>query len=753
MSSSTFFIEIKGRVQGVGFRPFIYRLAKEKGFGGWVMNDNTGVKIKINAEHHDVMRFTDTIRNTAPEVAEIKSIDVVQTEAEAFFDFQIRKSKNHSQRITEISPDIAICKDCLQDLKTQTHRINYPLINCTNCGPRFSIIKEIPYDRHQTTMHHFQMCNRCKEEYTNILDRRFHAQPVACNHCGPQYELLAEGVKYSNFKNILSKTVSYLNEGKIIALKSTGGYHLVCDALNIHAVETLRQRKLRDAKPFAVMFRDINTLEKYAHLNKNEKTLIQSWIKPIVLLKERKMLAPSVSPGLNTIGAILPYMPFHYLLFEKLNTPALVLTSGNLSDEPIVISEQEAERKLGSIVDAIISYNREIHNRTDDSVSFISNQKKRIIRRSRGYVPNPVSLNLNAENIFATGGELKNTFCLGKDKSAILSPYIGDMKNLETSDFFESTLRRFKKLFRVQPELITCDMHPDYYTTKFAESFGLPLVKIQHHHAHIASVLAEHHIDDKVIGISFDGTGYGLDGKIWGSEFMVCDLNESRRHFHFDYMKLPGGEKAIKEPWRIALWFLNKLKGNSLDTEKYEFLRSVPNDHIEMVLQAIQKGINVPESCGAGRLFDAVSALLNVCTINRYEAEAPMRLEAMIQQGIAEWYPILFEPTIPLDQLIAYILEDMDNRISPEIISAKFHNTIIQLILEGAKRIRSTTGITRVALSGGTFQNRYILEHSENLLEENGFKVFTNLQVPLNDGGISLGQLAIAAKRRILLCV
>jgi len=699
------------------------------------------------------VRFTDTIRNTAPKVADIKSIDVERSEKEAFFDFQIRKSKNHSQRITEISPDIAVCRNCLMDLKTQAHRINYPLINCTNCGPRFSITKEIPYDRLHTTMQHFQMCNRCKEEYTNILDRRFHAQPVACNHCGPQYELLADGIKYSNFKDVLSETVNYLNENKIIALKGTGGYHLVCNALNNHAVESLRQRKLRDAKPFAVMFRDVNILEEYAHLNENEKTLIQSWIKPIVLLKEKKMLAPAVSPGLNTIGAILPYMPFHYLLFEKLNTPAIVLTSGNLSDEPIVISEQEAEKKLGTIVDAIISYNREILNRTDDSVSFVSNQKNRIIRRSRGYVPNSVSLNLNAENIFATGGELKNTLCLGKDNSAILSPYIGDMKNLETSEFFESTLRRFKKLFRVQPELITCDMHPDYFTTKFAESLGLPLMKIQHHHAHIASVLAEHHIDDKVIGISLDGTGYGTDGKIWGSEFMVCDMNEYRRHFHFDYMKLPGGEKAIKEPWRIALWFLNKLKGNSLETKKYEFLRSIPNDHIELVLQAIQKGINVPESCGAGRLFDSVSALLNVCTINRYEAEAPMRLEAIIQQGITDWYPILFESTIPLDQLIAYILEDMDNKLSPGIISAKFHNTIIQLILEGAKRIRSTTGIIKVALSGGIFQNRYILEHTENLLEENGFKVFTNLQVPMNDGGISLGQLAIAAKRRMLSCV
>ncbi len=537
---STFLIQVKGLVQGVGFRPFIYRIAHDLELKGWVENRNDGVIIKVSGTNDDLENFIQTIKSKAPTASNIHSISNDEVVPEKFSDFQIVKSENTSESITDISPDIAVCDACLEDLKKQPHRIDYPFINCTNCGPRFSIIQDLPYDREKTTMDPFVMCDTCKKEYEDVLDRRFHAQPVACKSCGPEYELIIGEKRIHNFDKILDETSCLLEEGKIVAIKGIGGFQIACDAQNEEAVKKLRNRKIREGKPFAVMFSNIATLQEFVYLFPEEKRSIESWRRPIVIVQGKQKLAPSVSVGFKTIGAVMPYMPFHYLLFEKLNIPAIVLTSGNISDEPIVIENEIAEKELTRIADAVLIYNRDIYNRTDDSVAFIVNEKERLIRRSRGYSPEPVNLILNVDGIFAAGAELVNCFCIGKGQQAILSQHIGDLKNLETLEFYSESFERFKKLFRCDPTLVVCDKHPDYLSTRFAQELNIQSTEVQHHHAHIASGMAEHGLDEKVIGVSMDGTGYGDDGHIWGGEFFVCDLAEYDRFSHFEYIPLTG---------------------------------------------------------------------------------------------------------------------------------------------------------------------------------------------------------------------
>ncbi|MCD4729658.1 MAG: carbamoyltransferase HypF, partial [Bacteroidales bacterium] len=520
----TTIIQIKGLVQGVGFRPFIYRIAHQYNLHGWVENRNDGVLIKVNGSKDTLEHFVDDIKIKAPIASNIHSISREEVNFEKFYDFRIVKSENSSAEITDISPDIAVCDACLEDFKKQAHRIDYPFINCTNCGPRFSIIQDLPYDREQTTMDPFVMCETCRKEYDDVLDRRFHAQPVACSVCGPEYELILDNKSIKSFDEILDKTCELLKSGKIIAIKGIGGFQIACDAQNEKAVNNLRNRKIREGKPFAVMFANVESMQEFVYLFPEEKKSVQSWRRPIVIAQEKKKLAANVSVGFKTIGAMLPYMPFHYLLFEKLDLTAIVLTSGNLSDEPIVINNNDAVEKLTRIADAVLIYNREIYNRTDDSVVFSVNEKERLIRRSRGYAPEPVNLNLNADGIFAAGAELVNCFCIGKGKQAILSQHIGDLKNLETLEFYSESFERFKKLFRSNPSLVVFDKHPDYISTRFAKDLNIEQIEVQHHHAHIVSCMAEHNLDEKVIGVSMDGTGYGDDGNIWGGEFFICDL-------------------------------------------------------------------------------------------------------------------------------------------------------------------------------------------------------------------------------------
>lgn len=783
-------IQIKGLVQGVGFRPFIYRTAIKNKISGWVKNRQEGVLIEASGENEKIKSFILGLKNNFPVAAQIQSVQVSDSNKiyENGFQIILSEEQETEKEITQIGSDIAVCPDCLDDLKSQKHRFDYPFINCTNCGPRFSIIRDLPYDRDKTTMDIFEMCPVCKSEYENPADRRFHAQPVTCLNCGPQYKFIPGDFNTEKLDEVLEATTDFIDDGKIVAIKGIGGFFIACDAGNDDVVERLRKYKNREGKPFAVMFKNIETVEQFCFLNNKEKESLASWQRPIVILKSKgEMLNPSVdgqhdedenfdsnsknvtlrkaipmeepfqglnilpknvSNGINTVGALLPYMPFHYLLFEKLKTQTIVFTSGNFSDEPIVISNQKAETELLKICDAVVSYNREIYNRTDDSLLQVINRKQRLMRRSRGFAPNPLYLNLNVDGILATGAELKNTFCLGKENQAIISQHIGDLKDFEAYSFYEKNIKQFQKMFRVKPELIVTDLHPEYLSTKYALDSGLPVIQVQHHHAHIASAMVENGLDEKVIGISFDGTGLGDDGKIWGSEFFVCDLEGHERKLHFEYIPLPGGDLATKEPWRIAVSYLCKVFGREFFDLNLAFLKNIPTEKIEWILKAIENNINCPLSSGSGRLFDAVSALLGLCSYSTFEAEAPMRLENIAAKDEIGKYSFKLTQVIEFSEMFAEIIKDLHNDVSPAIISAKFHNTVSETILEGVKKISVETGLQKVVLSGGTFQNRYLLERTENRLMELGFEVFSNCLIPCNDGGISLGQLVIAARRR-----
>ncbi|MFH0864645.1 MAG: carbamoyltransferase HypF [Bacteroidota bacterium] len=745
----TYIITVKGLVQGVGFRPFVYKAVAGLGLTGSVENRNNGVFIKVNGSEETIKILIEKLKLSAPSASAIESIEIAEQVYEDFETFSIVKSENVSEEVTEISPDIAVCDECLYDLKNQKHRIDYPFINCTNCGPRFTIIEDLPYDREKTTMSKFIMCETCKDEYINVLDRRFHAQPVACNNCGPVYELHVNENIISDFAEILNTAATFIDDGLVLAMKGLGGFHLACDALNDTAVKRLRKFKNRESKPLAVMFRNLLSIKEYAEISVEGEIAITSWRRPIVLLKEKseKKIPESVSNALGTIGAMLPYMPFHYLLFKKLKTDAIVLTSGNISEEPIIIDNIEAKEKLSPISDALLIYNRGIYNRTDDSVIFIANEKERIIRRSRGYVPNPVRLGFNAEGIFAAGAELKNCFCFGKGNQAILSQHIGDLKNLESYEFYKETVNQFKKLFRVKPILAVGDMHPDYLSTRYVNEMDVPKMFVQHHHAHVASCMAEHGLNEKVIGVSFDGTGYGDDGNIWGGEFFICDFKEYERISHFEYVPIPGGDRVSEEPWRMAVSYLYKVYGKNFQTLNLPFLKNISEKKNSLLIQAIDKKLNCPLTSSAGRLFDAVAAITGICVNNGFEAEAPMRLESIIDEKIPEKYPYEIGDTICFDQTINNIVDDVLNNVEQPVISAKFHNTIIDVVISVVCHVGTKSGIDKAVLSGGVFQNRYLLAKTEEGLKEKNFNVYTHIKVPSNDGGLSLGQLAIAVAK------
>ncbi len=751
-TTETIKVKIRGLVQGVGIRPFIYRLAKKHNIKGSVENNNEGVIIIAKAYLSALHSFLDDIANLAPEAAEIKEITSHSVQCKTSDDFIIKKSSDSSAEVTEVSPDIAVCIDCLEDMQNQEHRKHYPLINCTNCGPRFTIIRALPYDRPNTTMKDFPLCPRCQKEYNNILDRRFHAQPVACHHCGPHYTMHVNGKQLQDIDNILEKTATFLREGKIIAIKGLGGFHLACQASDDSAAEKLRTVKSREGKPFACMFPSLENIEEIAYLSTKERKLIASAKRPVVLLNLKKPLFYAATRGLNSIGIMLPYMPFHHMLMDTLQKP-IVLTSGNISDEPIIIDNKQALKTFSPQTDAVITYNRDIHNRTDDSVCFISNNKSRIIRRSRSFSPSPISLPFNTEGILACGAELKNTFCIGKNTQAIISQHIGDLKNLETFEFYKESIERHRQLFRFVPCLLAHDLHPDYLSTKHAINSEIENTGIQHHHAHIASVMAEHLLDKKVIGISFDGTGYGTDGNIWGSEYFVCDATDFKRRFHFEYMPMPGGDLAAKEIWRMGASYVYRFLGEELFDLDIPFVQNLDKAKLRLILEMIDKNINSPLSAGCGRLFDAVAAIMNCCQNNTYEAEAPMILQSHIDSDITDNYPLEFRKNIISWQaMLAALIKDIQNKKTLAEMSTKFHNSIISAIFEGAKIMRKEENIRDVILSGGSFQNPYILENTEKKLTEAGFNVYSNSLCPTNDGGISLGQLYITAKRRSL-CV
>ncbi|MDM8001578.1 MAG: carbamoyltransferase HypF [Bacteroidota bacterium] len=748
-------IIVRGLVQGVGFRPFIRKLAMKHHLNGEVMNRSDGVRIILRCDLSEVLRFIEDIRAFAPPAANIRSVDYSPSAVGSFSEFTIIPSQDDGVTITDISPDIAVCEECLSDLVNDPRRIDYPFVNCTNCGPRFTIVRGLPYDRSATTMAPFEMCGSCAGEYGDADDRRYHAQPVACNTCGPAYTLTADGKEIKEITAILREMSDRLAAGESVAVKSVGGYNLMCDALNEEAVAKMRRRKQRDMKPFAVMFRDIESLREYCLTDEEEEALLLSWRRPILILRQRKPLAPSVSSGLNTNGAMLPYMPVHHMLFRVLHTPVVVLTSGNLSEEPIIISDSGALRDLMPITGCVAGYNREIYNRADDSVARVCAGKSVLIRRSRGYAPAPVYLVSDAEGIFAAGAEQKSTFCIGRGTSAIMSQYIGDVKNVSTFDYYCETYRRFSSLFRFEPSAVTCDMHPDYLPTRFAEEMAadkdLSLIKVQHHHAHAVSVMAENGLTGRVIGVVMDGTGYGTDGNTWGSEFMIADAAGFERYTHFEYFMMPGGDMAVSEPWRMALSCLFSCFGSDFDLASINLFREIDPVRLTTVREMLAHNINSPLTCGAGRIFDAVSALLGLCARSSFDSEAPMRLESAVSSGTDEFYPFTLNGTVCLGDTFRELVSDIMHR-EVSHAAAKFHNTIAQVILDVCLKMRNDTGLSNVVISGGVFQNRYLLEKSLYLLSINRFRVYTNQQVPPNDGGISLGQLMVAAERRRL-CV
>ena len=769
-TSKALLITVTGLVQGVGFRPFIYRMAKKYDLAGWVKNTNENVLLRIQGTEESVDGFLRSLRNEAPPASAIDEVTVEPADLQESENFIILESHNVSEDITGISPDIAVCADCLEDMDREGNRKDYAFVNCTNCGPRFTIIKDLPYDRAMTTMQAFEMCADCGNEYSDIHDRRFHAQPVACNVCGPQYEMIQKGKKISrDIHEIIVRCAELLENDGILAVKGLGGMHLACNPFSNKVVLKLRKIKYREGKPFALMFRDLNSIMPYAVVESEEEKSLISWQRPVVLLRKKLpglrkgnkdkgeisfRISTHVNSGLATIGVMLPYMPFHYLLFRKLRIPAIILTSGNFSNEPIIIENQLAIEQFSPAVDGIILHNRDIENRTDDSVVRVINGQERVFRRSRGYVPTPVSAKADVNGILAFGAELTNCFCVGKGHKAILSQYIGDLKGLETTLFYEQTLRQFTRLFRIKPSLLAIDMHPDYVSSKTGKSFGdLPVISVQHHHAHIASCMAEHGLDEKVIGVAMDGTGYGTDGKIWGAEFLVCDRNDFRRITHFDYIPLPGGDMAVEEPWRMAVSWLYRLSGASFLNMDLPFIRYMDPKKVDLLVKMIEKKINCPEVSSAGRLFDAVAGLLGLCSAAKFPAEGPMRLESIIQNGIKDKYHHKKRGTILFDLTIREIIEDIWHGVDPGRISTKFHNTIISVIFESVKEIREEEKTCKVVLSGGVFQNKYLLAGTESILRENGFRVYSHSAIPTNDGGIALGQLIIAAKRRELKCV
>jgi hydrogenase maturation protein HypF len=745
-------ISIKGIVQGVGFRPFVYNLAKRHRLLGYVLNNTSGVFIDVEGESASINDFIEHIKTQPPPLAAIFEMNSRTAEPIGYDDFVIRRSEDEKEKFVPISPEIATCEECISDIFDPANRIyRYPFTNCTNCGPRFTIVKDIPYDRKFTTMAPFEMCDKCRAEYEDPANRRFHAQPNACPKCGPSLTLLNnEGVKIET-EDVIQTSCRLLKEGKILAIKGLGGYHLACDAMNRQAVKELRSRKFREYKPFALMVKDVETARSLCEVNAEEARLLTGTIRPIVLLRKRPdcPAAEEIAPNQGFHGIMLPYTPLHHILLAESGL-ILVMTSGNISSEPIVYQDKEGMMRLKGIADYYVMHDREIHIRTDDSVSRVWRSEGSVLRRSRGYVPFPLPMSYEfAGRILACGAELKNTFCLTRGNFAFMSHHIGDLENMETFTSFETGIEHFKRIFNIQPTAIAYDLHPEYLSTKYALDLkGLPKFGVQHHHAHIVSCMGDNGIQGRMIGVSFDGTGYGTDGKIWGGEFLVCDEGGFQRAAHFEYMPLPGGEKAIKEPWRMGAGYLYRTYGENMLDLGIKFVRSFDKDKWATVKKMIEKNINTPMTSSAGRLFDAVSALLGVRNEVYYEGQAAIELE-MLADDAAGSYSFELEErgdtqVILIGPLMRRIVSDLESGVSPSTAAAKFHNTMSEIILEVCLRIHKKTGLDRIALSGGVFQNMRLLDKTHDLLSRKGFTIFTHHRVPTNDGGLSLGQAIIA---------
>ncbi len=754
---SSVHINVRGVVQGVGFRPFVYQLATKYDLNGWVCNTSEDVKIEIEGEAEAIEQFLLALQNQAPPRAYIEGISTTHYPPANYDNFEIRHSIAKEGKYQLISPDIATCQDCLKEILTPSdRRYRYPFTNCTNCGPRFTIIKDIPYDRPLTTMNRFKMCPECQREYDDPLNRRFHAQPNACPKCGPTLELVDNQGNPVDGADAIAIASQFLREGRIVAIKGLGGFLLACDATNQAVVNLLRRRKMRPSKPLAIMVSSIEEVKKHCHVSDEEEKLLTSPHSPIVLLKWKasSSVSSAVAPNLKYLGVMLPYTPLHHILLRETGLP-LVMTSGNLSEEPIAKDNDEAIRRLKGIADYFLMHNRDIYARYDDSVTVVEREVTQLIRRARGYAPYPIHLPFKSQQILACGAEEKNTFCLTRDDHAFLSQHTGDMENLETMEHFENTISLYKSLFRIEPTIIAHDLHPEYLATKYAKELAaksdIKLVPVQHHHAHIVSGMVDNAVETPVIGVALDGTGFGSDSNIWGGEFLVADYQQFTRMAHFEYLPLPGGAVAIKKPYRIAIGYILSLLGEVALRPDLPFLKQVDSVEIDIIRKQIEKRINSPLTSSCGRLFDAVSALIGVRGTIDYEAQAAIELEMLAHDRADEtnYYPFsIIEQNglsvVKLQDLLAAIIHDLQIHTAKATMAAKFHNTIAQMIEKLCQVISDKTGITQVVLSGGVFQNRLLLRKAVSLLEADGFTVFTHQQVPCNDGGISLGQAVIA---------
>jgi hydrogenase maturation protein HypF len=788
----------------VGFRPYVFNLAQSLHLKGYVSNTAEGVFIDI--EGSEVQEFIKRLRREAPPLSRITDLVVKKFPLHGYSGFAIRHSLNESGNspFTLVSPDVSICDECLQEmLDPLNRRYLYPFINCTNCGPRYSITRAIPYDRPNTTMSDFNLCPECRKEYEDPGSRRFHAQPNACPECGPGVGLRVPNAECGmRNREAINEAIRMLQQGQIIAVKGLGGFHIACDASHDAAVRRLREKKRRSNKPFAVMAPTIGAAEQFCMIANDEKTMLLSNRRPVVLMakRQRNGLSEAVSPNNQYLGVMLPYTPLHYLLFyqpldgqipAKPHFEALVMTSGNISEEPIVRDNSEAVDKLSHIVDGFLLHNRGIFMRVDDTVMRVRserisetaahNSELIYFRRSRGYAPEAIELHNEGPEVLGCGADLKNTFTLTKGKYAIPSQHIGDMENYETVKFFEESLQNIKTVYRADPKVIVHDLHPEYLSTKWAiecgarqsltrslspkgegqadkdnsiAERGMKTFGIQHHYAHIGSVMAEHGLRDKVIGVAFDGTGYGTDGNLWGGEFLIADIEGFERVGQFQYIPLPGGEVSIREPWRTAVSFVVQAAGGKAPDflGKIGFIERYGKDTVDKIMMIARSRELSPLSSSAGRLFDAVAALTDICDKNTFEGEAAMALESFAGEGIEDQYPVELHvengyTVISFAACIRGLIDDIVHSVDREIMAAKFHNTVASTITRTVFDLCKTYGIGNAALSGGTFQNLYLLNRTTKALRASGMNVFLNSKVPCNDGGISLGQAYLVRER------
>lgn len=747
-------IEVSGIVQGVGFRPYVFRLANSLQLSGTICNTSTGVTIEVQGPFEAVDNFVAHLPADAPALARITECSVHETPCNGDHDFQIVHSDGQEKMRTLISPDVAVCADCLREmLDPNDRRYLYPFINCTNCGPRFTIVRDIPYDRPSTSMAVFPICPACREEYENPLDRRFHAQPNACWDCGPQVELWDPTGGNLDCYEAIADAAAALRDGKIVAVKGLGGFHLAADATNSEAVSLMRDRKRRVEKPFAVMVPDMEAAESICQISAEEGKALESIQRPIVLLRKKphSPIVDQVAPFNHNLGVFLPYTPLHHLLLRAGGLTALVMTSGNLSEEPIAIDNHEAVRRLHSLADFFLVHNRDILLRCDDSVVRVSKAVTRQLRRSRGFVPVPVFLKNEQPSVLAVGGELKNTVCLTKGKHAFLSQHIGDLENVESYSFFEEGIRHLERILEIEPSVIAHDLHPGYFSTQWArQRGGAHVVGVQHHHAHIASCMAENHLEGRVIGIALDGTGYGSDGHVWGGEVLVAGYQGFERAAHLEYVPLPGGEAAIHEPWRMAVSFLLHHLGREFLKLNIPFVRALDTHKAGLLIRMIEQGVNSPLTSSCGRLFDAVAALIGIRQCINYEAQAAIELEMAIDPSPdTTAYPMDLIPDghnwiIGSRPMFQCIIEDLLNEIPIGLISRRFHNGLAKALANLADLLRKRIGLARICLSGGTFHNVYLSEHLETQLRLAGFEVYAQHEVPAGDGGLSLGQAMVA---------